>query len=186
MKKVAFLAAFFVAVSASAQQAATYQIDLAPSGRMLAIDQPVLKGGSYQFHSYPSGTLVSMRRSQVKYVSRITPEALEATYAAVAIGNLAMQGGGSQAGAANANTVKPKAAPKGQQLGQGFYSDLKMGESMAADAAASNDYTIGRNYAYAPSSATQSSPGAPPTMPGTTSGSNPPVMSPATDGTKPQ
>jgi hypothetical protein len=188
MKKAAFLFALFVASTAtlSAQPAASYQIDLVPSGKMLAIDQPVLKGSSYQFHSYPSGTLVSVRRSQIKYVSKITPEALEATYAAVAIGNLAMQGGTSQAGAANANTVKSKAAPKTPELGQGFYSNLKMGESLAPDAAAANDYTIGRTYAYAPSNASQSSPGAPPTNPAVTGGSNPPTMSSAADGTKPQ
>jgi hypothetical protein len=174
MKKFAFLLALFAAATLSAQQAASYQVDLVPSGRVLAIDPPVLKGGSYQFHTYPSGILVSMRPSQIKLVSKITPEALEATYRAVSIGDLAMQGGSTQAGPANASTVKPKTAAKGPELGEGFYSELKMGQTLAPDAGAMKDYQIGRAYAYPPSSASQSSSGAPPTMPSATNGSNPP------------
>lgn len=185
MKRILFLAGLLASFAASAQQAAYYQIDLAPTGKMLSKDQPVLKGGTYVFHSYPAGTLMSLRRSQVKLVTQITAESPDATYRVVPIGNLAMQGGSTQAGAANANTVKPKAAT-GPELGEGFYSDLKFGQSLAPDAAASSDYQVGRAYGFPPSSASQSSPGAPPTMPSATNGANPPTMSSANDGTKPQ
>jgi hypothetical protein len=172
MKRILILVGVLLSIAASAQQAAYYQIDLVPSGKMLSRDLPVLKGGMYVFHSYPAGTLMSMRRSQVKLITPVAAEAPDATYRVVPIGNLAMQGGSSQAGAANA--VKPKAAAKGPEIGEGFYSDLKFGQSLAPDAAASGDYQIGRAYGFPPSSASQSSPGAPPTNPSATSGSNPP------------
>jgi hypothetical protein len=145
----------------------------------------MIKGNTYLFHAYPSGTLQSLRKSDVIRVTKVTPQA--ATQPAdtlVQIGNLAMQGGGSQAGPTNARAVAPKKS--GPELGQGFYSDLKFGQTLAPDAAASGDYQIGRSYAAPPSSGVQSSPGAPPTMPSATSGSNPPTMSSASDGTKPQ
>jgi hypothetical protein len=142
---------------------------------MLSIDQPVLKGNAYLFHSHPAGTLMSMRRSQVKHITKIAPEATDATYDVVQIGNLAMQGGSSQAGPTNASAVRPRgaAAKTGPELGQGFYSNVIPGETTAMPNSA-NDYQIGRTYAYAPSNATQSSPGAPPTAPSATNGSNPP------------
>ena len=182
MKRIlaaAVLVASF-AMTAAAQQAAppaaSYQIDLAPTGRMLATDKPVYRGGAYVFHSFPSGTLMSLRRSQIKTITPVTVDPSDPSYKVVQIGNLAMQGGSTQAGPKNASAVKSKSAG-GQQLGEGFYSDLKMGESMADDASRSGDYQVGRNYAYAPATATQSSPGAPPTAPGSTNGQNPPMMS---------
>ncbi len=140
---------------------------------MVSIDVPLIKGNTYLFHAYPSGTLQSLRKADVIRVTKVDPQA--ATRPAdtlVQIGNLAMQGGGAQAGPTNARAVPKKAG--GPELGEGFYSDLKFGQSLAPDAAASNDYKIGRTYAAPPSSAVQSSPGAPPTMPAATNGSNPP------------
>ena len=76
------------------------------------------------FRSYPAGTLMSLRRSQIKHITKITPEAAAASnqqVSLVPIGNLAMQGGSTQAGPTNASAVKPKA--QGPELGEGFYSD---------------------------------------------------------------
>ena len=86
-----------------------------------------------------------------------------------------MQGGSSQAGAQNLRTVgQPRAAAKENQIGgPGFYSDIIPGQTQAMPNSA-NDYQVGRTYAYAPSNATQSSPGAPPTNPSATNGQNPP------------
>lgn len=186
MRRLLFLVGMLASLAASAQQAA-YQIDLGPSGKVLSKDIPVLKGGAYLFHSYPSGTLMSLRGSQVKGITKITPDPAltNTTGVVIAIGNLAMQGGSSQAGATNASAVKSKTASNRPELGEGFYSDLKMGQSLAQDAGRSGDYTIGRSYAYAPASASQPSPGAPPTMPSATSGANPPTMSSTAGGTNP-
>ncbi len=185
MKRILILAALLVSVAASAQQAAYYQIDLVPTGKMLATEKPVLKGGTYVFRSYPSKTLMSLRPSQVKHITPVSVDTSDPSYRAVPIGNLAMQGGSTQAGPTNASAVKPKTA-QGPQLGEGFYSDLKMGESLAPDAGAMKDYQVGRAYGFPPSSASQSSPGAPPTMPAATNGANPPTMSGTASGTKPQ
>ena len=175
MKKLLVFAALLVPLALSAQQTAYYQIELAPSGKMLASEKPVVKGGTYVFRSYPSGTLMSLRPSQVRHITPVNVDTTDPTYRVIAIGNLAMQGASTQAGPANASAVRPK-GPAKQELGEGFYSDLKMGESLAQDAGRSGDYSVGRTYAYAPSSATQSSPGAPPTNAGATGGQSPPMM----------
>jgi len=71
-----------------------YQIDLVPSGKLISRDLPTLKGTTYLFHQYPAGTLVSVRKSSVKKVTRISPAAAAAVNPAriVPIGDLAMQG----------------------------------------------------------------------------------------------
>ncbi len=161
MKKILILIGALVPLAASAQPAQTYyQIDLAPTGKMISVDVPLIKGNTYLFHAYPSGTLQSLRKSDVVRVTKIAPQvATQPAETLVQIGNLAMQGGSSQAGATNARAVAPKKG--GPELGQGFYSDLKFGQSLAADAAAANDYAIGRSYAAPPSSGVQSSPARP-------------------------
>ena len=155
-----------------------YQITLIPSGTIIATDLPVTKGQMVVFHGYPSGNLMSMPRSSVKTVSQVPAASAQASNLAeqvIPIGNLAMQGGSSQAGAQNLRTVgQPKAAAKENQIGgPGFYSDIIPGQTQAMPNSA-NDYQVGRTYAYAPSNATQSSPGAPPTNPSATNGQNPP------------
>ena len=156
-----------------------YQINLAPSGKVIAKDLPVTKGTMVVFHGYPSGELMSMPRSAVKTVVAIAPQSAQSTNLAtqvIPIGNLAMQGGSSQGGLQNARTVgaaKTAAAAPNTYGGTGFYSNVVPGQSEAMPNSA-NDYQVGRTYAYAPSNATQSSPGAPPTNAATTSGQNPP------------
>jgi len=141
-----------------------YQIDLVPSGRVISSDLPAARGGMVVFHEYPSGNLVSMRRSNVKSFTQIPAATAQATNLAervVPIGNLAMQGGSAQAGPQNARTVSaPKANPSGLG-GTGFYSNIVPGQSEAMPNSA-NDYQVGRTFAGPPPSAVQSSPGAPP------------------------
>jgi hypothetical protein len=158
-----------------AQEATFYEIDLVPSGSVISTDLPVTKGTMVVFHKYPSGLLMSMRRSDVKRVTRVSPASAKSTNLAervVQIGNLAMQGGSSQAGPQNARVLSQ---PRGQgpQLGEGFYSNLVPGQSVAMPNSA-NDYQVGRTYAAPPSNAIQTSPGAPPTAPAQTNGQNPP------------
>ncbi len=141
-----------------------YQIDLAPSGRVIASDLPVVKGAMVVFHAYPSGNLVSMQRSSVKKVAQIPAASAQATNLAeqvIPIGNLAMQGGSSQAGPQNARTV---GAAKPAGLGSGFYGNVVPGQTQAMPNSA-NDNVVGKDWAYGPANAVQSSPGAPPMMP---------------------
>jgi hypothetical protein len=158
-----------------------YQVNLIPSGSVIAKDLPVTKGTMVVFHQYPSGNLVSMPRSSLKAVVQIPAESAKTVNLAeraVPIGNLAMQGGSSQAGATNMRVIgQAKAATPADKsgLGTGFYSDIIPGQTQAYGNSP-NDYQIGRTYAYAPATAIQTSPGAPPTAPSATNGQNPPQM----------
>jgi hypothetical protein len=71
-----------------------YELELLPSGKLVSQDLPVLKGSAYLFHQYPSGTLISVRKSTVKQISKMTATAVAAASptATRRIGNLAMQG----------------------------------------------------------------------------------------------
>jgi hypothetical protein len=182
MKRVGLLpaalaaAALLGASAAPAADKAYYRIETSPSGSMIATDVPVLKGTTYFFHSYPAGTLVSLRRSDVRRITQINADAAAATNPAdriVTIGNLAMQGG-SQAGAQNANAVaRSRAAAAGPKLGEGFYGNVVPGVT-EGNPNSPNDYQVGRTFAAPPGNAVQSAPGEPPMMaPGGTN-ANPP------------
>jgi hypothetical protein len=56
----------------SLDQEVVYQIDLVPSGRMIAREEPKLKGTTYTFHTWKAGTLMSLRQADVKKVTRVT------------------------------------------------------------------------------------------------------------------
>ncbi|HEX4439431.1 MAG TPA: hypothetical protein VH854_05120 [Thermoanaerobaculia bacterium] len=174
MKRVLIGAVALLAASAAASAAerAYYRIEMTPAGQMIASDQPVLKGNTYLFHGYPSGTLVSLRRADVRKITQISASAATSTNPAdrvVAIGNLAMQGGSAQGGTTNASAV----ARKGPELGKGFYGNVVPGitEGMPNSP---NDYQVGRTFAAPPGNATQSAPGEPPMMPSGASAANPP------------
>ena len=141
-----------------------YRIETAPSGSMIASDAPVLKGGTYLFHGYPSGTLVSLRRSDVRRITQITAAAAAGNPAAsvVAIGNLAMQGGSVSSAPAAAPAAAHK--PSGPELGKGFYGNVVPGMTEGMPNSA-NDYQVGRTFAAPPGNAVQTSPGGPPMMP---------------------
>lgn len=149
-----------------------YQIDLIPSGRVISQDAPVAKGTTIVFHRYPDGMLMSMRRSDVKALGRITPQAAASTLPReklVQIGNLAFQGT-AQAGPASASAAGAKSAPA---IGSGYYRSIVPGVTQGMPNSA-NDNVIGRTWAAPPGNAMQSSPGSPPTNPAATAGTNPP------------
>jgi hypothetical protein len=74
-----------------------YEIRLLPSGHMLSKEQPQLKNGGWQFHTWKTGDLISMRRSDVKEVVTLNGlaafKAKQEEKGARLIGNLAMQDG---------------------------------------------------------------------------------------------
>jgi hypothetical protein len=107
---------------------ALYQIDLLPSGKLISRDLPALKGTTYLCHQYPTGTLISVRKSTVKKITKLSPTAAAAVNptSIVPIRDLAFQGprgsssGGrysmidharSAAGAANAGTASRTSSP---------------------------------------------------------------------------
>jgi hypothetical protein len=161
---IALMALLMAAAAASAAERVYYRVEMSPSGSMVASDLPVLKGNTYLFHGYPSGTLVSLRRSDVRRIVQISAAAATATNPAdrvVSIGNLAMQGGSSQAGATNASAVRKTQGP---EIGKGFYGNVVPGVTEGLPNSL-NDYRVGRTYAAPPGNAVQSAPGEPPMMP---------------------
>ena len=149
-----------------------YRIALIPSGELVSRDVPASKGTMLVFRRYPDGTLMSVRKTDVKKISQISLAEVPPSPAdqVIQIGNLAMQGGSSQAGPVTAGSV---ATPKGPALGRGFYTALVPGQSIA-EPNSPNDYQVGRTFAGPPPNAVQSAPGAPPMAPPATSGQNPP------------
>lgn len=95
-----------------------YQIDLIPSGKMIAKDLPTLKGTNYLLRQYPTGTLVSVRKSTVKQITKMSPEAAAAANPlnkVTRIRDLPMQGpkqalGGSSGGRGPSNMGRARAA----------------------------------------------------------------------------
>lgn len=81
-----------------------YQIDLVPSGKSISRGLPTLRGAQYVYHEFPGGTLVSVRKSSVKTITKMSPKAAAAVNPRtrlVRIGDLAFQGprsGGSGGG----------------------------------------------------------------------------------------
>jgi hypothetical protein len=124
-----------------------YQIDLVPTGRMIARENPTLKGTNYVFHTWREGTLMSLRKADVKKVTKVTGLAAfkiqQEERGAALNANLPMQGGtatvlpGGPEPAAAAGAPGPTPAP-----GNWRYQ----GEPGVTDA-------------YAPPSAVVSSPG---------------------------
>jgi hypothetical protein len=75
---------------------AMYQIDLLPSGKMYAKDAPTLNGTTYTFRTWRDNTLISMRKSDVKAVTKLTGlaafKAQQEERGAKLTANLPMQG----------------------------------------------------------------------------------------------
>ena len=172
LSRLVTVAVLFACAFALRAEQVFYQIELEPSGRVISQDLPVAKGTTIIFHRYPDGTLMSMRRTEVKSLSRITPQAAVSTLPKerlVQIGNLAFQG--AQAGPTNASAVG--AAKTAPTVGTGYYGNVVPGVTQGYPNSA-NDNQVGRTWAAPPGNAVQSAPGAPPTNPAATSGSNPP------------
>jgi opacity protein-like surface antigen len=87
--------AFACASAAQAADQVLWQIDLLPSGKAISRDAPVARGGSYLYHEYPSGTLISVKKSTVKQITKLSPAAAAAALPknqVTSIRDLPMQG----------------------------------------------------------------------------------------------
>jgi hypothetical protein len=83
------------AVTAQAADQVLWQIDLLPSGKAISKDAPVAKGGSYLYHEYPTGTLISVKKTTVKQITKLTQAAAAAVLPknqVTSIRDLPMQG----------------------------------------------------------------------------------------------
>jgi hypothetical protein len=130
-----------------------WQIDLAPTGQMFSRDNPELKGGSYQFHRWSGGALMSVRQADVKKITRVSgPDALKIYlqhFGAKPIANLPMEGGTA--------TVIGEAPAAAAQDAPGFYG---------GPVNWIYEGTPGADDAWGPPSAVVSQPGDVPKAPG--------------------
>jgi hypothetical protein len=126
-----------------------YQVDLVPSGRIIAADEPALKGKTYTVKKWLGGELMSIRQSDVAKVTKLTGldafKAQQEEKGAARIGDLAMEGTGDVTVIPGAQPVSPQEVPPpapGQPQGNWLYE----GQPGVSDA-------------WAPPSAVQQSPG---------------------------
>jgi hypothetical protein len=101
-----------------------YQINMVPKGQMYSRDVPVQKGGTYEFHNYTGGTLMSVRQTDVQEIVKVS--GLDAfkihlqQYGAKANANLPMQGGGNVTVLTEApNPPSPSQSQEGYDPGSG-------------------------------------------------------------------
>ena len=155
-----------------------WEVNLIPSGTMTSKDSPVLKNGAYTFHDYQSGSLLSVRESQVHSIiamdgdkafwieqglrggSRSANLAMEGTDNLVVIGTPPTQGNAAQAGPQNLSSI-------GGQNGTTGINGAPVGNWQYQG-------TPGASDAYAPANATMDN--GVPTMAGATNGTAPPTQ----------
>ena len=121
-----------------------WQVDLLPSGRLLASQEPVLKGKTYTVKKWLGGTLMSLRQADVAKITRLTGldafKAQQQEKGAARIGDLSMEGGAAVT--VLPGSEPPEAAPPAQEPPPGY-----------------GGYPAGISEAHPPPSAVQDSPG---------------------------
>lgn len=156
-------------------QKPVYQVDLTPSGKLYARDNPAIKGNTYVFHAFRDGALMSLRQSDVKKVTMLTGDdafwAEQGMDGELSIGGLPIQGAGKVV------EIGSPPAPS-SQFGRSNLSSISGSGSGISGAPAGNwqyQGTPGTADAWGPANATVASPGDVPTMPAATNGSNAPT-----------
>jgi hypothetical protein len=155
-----------------------YQIALVPSGAMTARDKPVLKNGSYVFHEWQAGTIMSVRQSDVKGITPMTGDKAfwveQGLKGEKRIGNVAMEG------ASKVTVVGvPPTGGNSSQAGRSNLSSVGGQNGTTINGAPVGNWqyqgTPGSSDAYAPANATVDGGGVP-TMPAATNGTAPPTQ----------
>ncbi len=119
-KRLAVAAVLLLCAFALGAEEVLYQIDLVPSGKAISKDLPTLKGTSYLFHEFPTGTLISVKKSTVKKISRMTPEAMatvDPKKQVLQIRDLPMQGPKASAGGRPSNMGRARDAVSAANAG---------------------------------------------------------------------
>jgi hypothetical protein len=118
-KRLAVATVLLISAFALGAEEALYQIDLVPSGKLISRDLPALKGTTYLFHQYPTGTLISVRKSSVKQITRMSPAAAAAVNPTrtVPIRDLAFQGPRTSPGGRTTNIDRARSAAAAANAG---------------------------------------------------------------------
>jgi hypothetical protein len=156
-----------------------YQIELNPTGVVVSRDLPVLKAGTYTFHNWMHGTLMSLRASDVKRINVLTGDHAfwveQGLEGETPIDNLALQGTNKMV-----EIGTPVRQESSQQAGPSSLSSMNgaSGTPGISGAPAYGNWsyqgTPGVSDAWSPANANMSN--GVPTMPAATNGMNPPTM----------
>jgi hypothetical protein len=151
-----------------------YQVDLTPSGKLYARDNPAIKGNTYVFHAFRDGALMSLRQSDVKKVTMLTGDdafwAEQGMDGELSIGSLAIQG-------TNSVVEIGSPPPASSQAGRSNLSSISGSGSGINGAPVGNwqyEGTPGTADAWGPANATVARPGDVPTLPAATDGRDAP------------
>jgi hypothetical protein len=141
-----------------------YQVDLVPSGRVIARDNPVLTNNRYVFHTWRDGKCMSLRPGDVRAITALTGDkafwAEQSVLGESQIGTFAMEGGGKVV------EIGTTATPSGSsQAGPANLNSLGANNGAGAPSNWYYEGAPGVTDAWAPASATVSSPGDVPRMP---------------------
>ena len=112
-RRFVLAAVVLACASTLAAEEVLWQIDLLPSGKVISKSEPMLKGGSYLYHQFPSGTLISVKKSTVKKISKMTPQAIaeiDPSKKVQQIRDLPMQGPKQATGGRTTNIGRARAA----------------------------------------------------------------------------
>lgn len=176
-----FLASLLAAALAPVAPAAEptvllYRLETSRQGVLWAADHPLVRGDQVTFHQHPGGTLVSLRRSEIR---RVVAERFDRAAAARAgsVVDVGVTGGGAARAAATSAAKAPGAAlgPGARPDGSALLNpdrkyqpdvDSKQVPGLSLGYPASpNDYREGRTFGYPAAPAVQAAPGEPPKMP---------------------
>ena len=106
-------------------QEVIWQIDLVPSGRLLAAEEPVLKGKTYSVKKWQGGNLMSVRQTDVAKVTKLTGldafKVEQQEKGATRIDNLALEGTSDIKVIPGAEPVPEPAPSANQPPPQGVY-----------------------------------------------------------------
>jgi hypothetical protein len=128
-----------------------WELVLLPKGTVVAREEPKLKSNAYVFHTFKTGTLISVKKSDVKSITYLTglpafKAKQQALGASVLVGNLSMEGGTLRV-VPTGNGPAPGPAPApGPEEGTGWY-------------------VVGASEAFPPGNAVVAHPGDVPKMP---------------------
>src|SRR5512135_1502349 len=150
-------------------QKTVYQVELNPSGSLLARDVPELRGTTYVFHAWKGAGLLSLRQGDVKKITPLTGD--EAFWAIQrAEGEKAIGGTLSLQGTTNVVAIGTAPGANSAQAGPSSLSSI----NGAPVGNWSYQGTPGVSDAWSPANATMQS--GVPTMTAATNGTNPPTM----------
>jgi len=150
-----------------------YRIETAGLGVLWSADHPLQSGDQVLFHQYPGGTLVSLKRSEIRRVSaeRPAPQAAYVDIGATAARHDPASVPGVPGAAKSAKPELPGARPDGTAL---FNPDRKYQPDIDAKQVPGlntgypnslNDNREGRTLSFPAAPAQQAQPGDPPKMP---------------------